>query len=395
MLPTSSTAGPAPARAAEGAPAAVPRTWDLFCRVIDNFGDIGVCWRLAADLGARGQRVRLWVDDRSALAWMAPAGAEGVEVRDWREPLPDAEPGDVVVEAFACDPPASFVAAMARRQPAPVWLNLEYLSAEPWVERCHGLPSPQWQGPAAGLSKWFFHPGFTAATGGLLREPGLLAQRAAFDSRAWRHKLGLATEPEERLVTLFSYANPALPALLQALAAHPTLLALTPGPATAQVRALPLPPGLRAVELPWLAQPEYDRLLWCADLNFVRGEDSLVRALWAGVPFVWQLYPQHDGAHGPKAEAFASRWREDAAPQAPLPAAVEALIRAWNGLAPADLDTFHAALQTLQRSPVAPGAAWPAAARAFAQHQAGYPDLATRLLQFVSRRALAARGSTV
>jgi hypothetical protein len=113
------------------------------------------------------------------------------------------------------------------------------------------------------------------------------------------------------------------------------------------------------------------------------------------VPFVWQLYPQHDGAHGPKAEAFASHWREDAAPQAPLPAAVEALIRAWNGLAPADLDTFHAALQTLQRSPVAPGAAWPAAARAFAQHQAGYPDLATRLLQFVSRRALAARGSTV
>jgi hypothetical protein len=21
--------------------------WDIFCRVIDNFGDIGVCWRLA------------------------------------------------------------------------------------------------------------------------------------------------------------------------------------------------------------------------------------------------------------------------------------------------------------------------------------------------------------
>lgn len=188
-------AAPAAPRTDPAAPACARRSWDLFCRVIDNYGDIGVCWRLAADLGARGQRVRLWVDDRSALAWMAPSGAEGVEVRDWREPLPDAEPGDVVVEAFACDPPASFVAAMARRQPAPVWINLEYLSAEPWVERCHGLPSPQWQGPAAGLRKWFFHPGFTAATGGLLREPGLLAQRAAFDAPAWRHELGLATRP--------------------------------------------------------------------------------------------------------------------------------------------------------------------------------------------------------
>ena len=30
--------------------------WDLFCRVIDNHGDLGVCWRLARDLAARGER---------------------------------------------------------------------------------------------------------------------------------------------------------------------------------------------------------------------------------------------------------------------------------------------------------------------------------------------------
>ena len=402
MLPTASPAGPASARAAAGAPAAVPRTWDLFCRVIDNFGDIGVCWRLAADLGARGQRVRLWVDDRSALAWMAPQGAAGVQVLDWREPLPDAAPGDVVIEAFACDPPPAFVAAMARRRPAPVWINLEYLSAERWVERCHGLPSPQWHGPAAGLTKWFFHPGFTPATGGLLREPGLLQQRAAFDAVAWRGRLGLATGSGERLVTLFCYANAALPALLQALAAEPTLLALTPGPATAQVRALPrpLPPGLRVVELPWLPQPDYDRLLWCADLNFVRGEDSLVRALWAGAPFAWQLYPQHDGAQGPKTRAFLDRWREDVASQAPLPVAVEALLAAWNGLAPAGVDAFDAGLQTLRAPQPAPGeparpAPWPAAARAFALRQAALPDLTRQLLDFVDQRAPAALEPTV
>jgi uncharacterized repeat protein (TIGR03837 family) len=146
-----------------------PRRWDLFCRVVDNFGDAGVCWRLARDLAARGARVRLVIDDASPLAWMAPAGAPGVEVLPWPGP---AEPAEVVIEAFGCDPPPDFVAAMARRQPAPVWINLEYLSAEAYVERSHGLPSPQLNG----LTKWFYYPGFTPRTGGLLREPDLMAR---------------------------------------------------------------------------------------------------------------------------------------------------------------------------------------------------------------------------
>ena len=152
--------------------------WDLFCRVVDNHGDLGVCWRLAADLGSRGETVRLWVDDASALAWMAPQGATGVELRAWPEAEDEPEPGDVVIEAFGCDPPASFVARMATRARAPVWINLEYLSAEPYVARSHGLPSPQ----RNGLVKWFFYPGFDAHSGGLLRERDLLAQREAFDA---------------------------------------------------------------------------------------------------------------------------------------------------------------------------------------------------------------------
>ena len=143
--------------------------WDLFCRVIDNFGDIGVCWRLAAELGRRGQQVRLWTDDTAALVWMAPGalqgGTRGVQVIGWTDPAPDLRPGEVVVEAFGCAPPDRFVARMAAARPAPVWINLEYLSAEPYVERSHGLVSPQFAGPGAGLQKWFFYPGFSAATG--------------------------------------------------------------------------------------------------------------------------------------------------------------------------------------------------------------------------------------
>ena len=345
--------------------------WDLFCRVIDNHGDLGVCWRLARDLSARGQRVRLWVDDPGALHWMAPGGAPGVEVRRWdRGPL-EVEPGAVVVEAFGCDPPMVFIARMAQQPAPPVWINLEYLSAEAYVERSHRLPSPQGVGPGRGLTKWFFYPGFTPVTGGLLREPGLLAEREAFDRDAWLAARGLAARPGERIASLFCYDNPALPALLQTLGSAPTLLLVAPGAAQRQVRACRVPPALRVVELPWLTQPDYDRLLWASDLNCVRGEDSFVRAQWAGAPFVWQIYPQHDGAHAPKLEAFLDRFLAGADPDDN--AAIRSFWRGWNGLAP-----WPDRLPEPSR--------WQDLCRNWRRQLAAQPDLVTQLLGFVAEK---------
>ena len=141
-------------------PASLPQHWDIFCRVIDNHGDLGVCWRLCGDLAARGVHVRLWVDDASALAWMAPEGHAGVELRAWpaAAELQGVTPGEVVVEAFGCELPTGFVARMAQLASSPRWINLEYLSAEDYVERSHGLPSPQFSGPGRGLIKHFFYP---------------------------------------------------------------------------------------------------------------------------------------------------------------------------------------------------------------------------------------------
>ena len=344
------------------------RQWDLFCRVVDNLGDVGVCWRLARDLASRGEQVRLVIDDPSALAWMAPGGAPGVQVLPWPGP---AAPRDVVIEAFGCDPPPAFVEAMVRRNPAPVWINLEYLSAEAYVDRSHGLPSPQ----RNGLVKWFYFPGFTARTGGLLRETGLMAARAAFDGPAWLAGRGIAAQPGERVVSLFCYDNPAVPALLATLAHEPTLLLLTPGPAQRQVRTAP--PGVRLVHLPWLTQPDFDRLLWACELNFVRGEDSLVRAVWAGAPFVWQAYPQHDGAPAAKVQALLATMA--AAPD------VAALWRAWNGIGDAAGATGRAALPALPA--LRP---WRDAVGAWRQSLLGQADLATALLDFTLGKA---RGS--
>lgn len=343
-------------------PATAP--WDLFCRVIDNYGDAGVCWRLAAQLASRGIPVRLWIDDPAPLAWMAPQGAPGVTVLPWREPF-DGQghaPGAVWIEAFGCELPEAFVAA---RQADPVWINLEYLSAEGFVERQHGLPSPVMSGPGRGLTKWFYYPGFTARTGGLLREDDLAERQAAFDPAAWRAAQGLPSPADARWTTLFCYEPAALPPLM---ASADTQWLVTAGRATAASAGLPLAPGARRHALPHLDQRGFDELLWASDLNFVRGEDSLVRALWAGKPLVWQIYPQHDGAHHAKLEAFLD-WLD-------APADLRDAHRRWNGLDPRPLAW--------------PGwravDAWGETVRAARERLRARDDLATQLTGFVATK---------
>lgn len=339
--------------------------WDLFCRVVDNFGDVGVCWRLAAGLAARGESVRLWIDDASALTWMAPRGTEGVQPLLWAD-AEHAEPADTVIEAFGCDPPSAFIARMARRTAAPVWINLEYLSAEAYVERSHGLQSPQLSGPGAGLNKWFFYPGFNARTGGLLR-----GTSAPPCPEHWLAQHGWARQAQEQVVVLFCYDTTALPDLLQQLAAQPTLLLAAPGPAQQALSQIRPPTGVRTIALPWLAQTEFDQLLHCTDLNLVRGEDSFVQAQWPGVPFIWQLYPQADGAHAAKLEAFLDRFLS-LTEFVDGPALRQAW-RAWNGLG-----------AWPERLP--PRAAWQQAATAWRDSLRRQPDLITQLQSFVAER---------
>lgn len=331
--------------------------WDIFCRVVDNYGDIGTCWRLAQQLADEHQAdVRLWVDKLESFHRLCPSASitaavqrvGPVEIRHWLPDFPNVDVADVVIEAFACEIPLSYVTAMTQRSVPPIWINLEYLSAEAWVEDCHRLPSPQSRSP---LKKYFFFPGFTSRTGGLLRERGLLAARSAFDSSAataFLQNLGIAigdnqssTESDDELrVSLFCYDNQALPGLLQTFAEGPaaTRLLAMPGPATDQVANWlgqkfatdePLRRGsLIAHAVPFLSQSDYDRLLWSCDVNFVRGEDSFVRAQWAEQPFVWQIYPQTENTHLVKLDAFLTRFLCDFKDSQ----VVRRCYDAWNGI---------------------------------------------------------------
>jgi uncharacterized repeat protein (TIGR03837 family) len=232
------------------------------------------------------------------------------------------------------------------------------------------LPSPVMAGPAKGLTKWFFYPGFTPRTGGLLREPSMDAD--------WRNAPTAehATRPSSTRalrISLFCYEPPALPAWLQGLSQgrHLTHLWVAAGRSQTAVRRC-LPSGhrhgaaLNLRHLPYLTQAGYDGLLRHADLNFVRGEDSLVRALWAGRPLVWHIYPQDDGAHHDKLEAFLSLSQ--------APDSLKDYHRRWNADQPQPLPELTPQLLCSWRD-------W---AQALRQRLLAQPDLTTQLIAFVA-----------
>jgi uncharacterized repeat protein (TIGR03837 family) len=348
----------------------VPASCDIFCNVIDNYGDIGVSWRLARQLANEfNLDVRLFVDDLQSFARLCPEAdaalesqhCRGVEVKQWGDDFSVVQPADLVIDAFGCTLPPGYLAAMTAQT---VWINLEYLSAEDWVEGCHKLPSPK-----PPLTRYFFFPGFTEKTGGLLLEQDLLQRRDAFLSdpvrqQAFWRSIGMVMPAADPLkISMFAYENDALAALFDVWASgDQTVLCLVPeGRILPQVRhyfaGRDIPRSdedvgmnpdlqhysrgnLRVRILPFAPQERYDELLWACDINFVRGEDSCVRAQWAGKPFVWQIYPQHDAVHWDKLQAFLNLYDRTLDPAACR--AMQGLWHMWNGGAENAVEVWRA-----------------------------------------------------
>jgi uncharacterized repeat protein (TIGR03837 family) len=387
--------------------------WDIFCRVVDNYGDVGFSWRLARQVAREhGKRVRLWLDDLTVLAKLRPEidpardtqKVEEVEVARIREPFALDRVADVVIETFGCDPPGSYVAAMAGRSAKPRWVNLEYLSAEDWVEASHALPSPN---PRLPLTKHYFFPGFSAKTGGLLREGSLLGRRDAFQqdrgaqAAFWKGLVGRLPPEGALKVSLFGYAGAPFESLVRSCAQSPgpVWLVAPEGAAATALGGLKLPApndirsgsrdGNRRREIavfpvPFLAQDRYDQLLWACDVNFVRGEDSFVRAQWAARPFVWQVYPQDEGAHWVKLSAFLARYT--ATLNRAQAAAVTSLWEAWNrGGEPRSGENAGRGIPEAWAAFIARRETLEAHAKAWSEALASRRDLAAALVDFTDK----------
>lgn len=375
----------------------MPPSWDIFCRVVDNYGDAAVCWRLARELAAgHAPAVRLWIDDLESLRRLNPAVSsvdrqtvDGVEVCCWTAEFPATPPAEVVIEAFGCGIPDRYAEAMVSAAPPPVWIVLEYLSAEPWVPDHHGLPSPH---PRYPLERFFFFPGFVKGTGGLLREADVFARRDSFGAAqrdAFWHSVGHAPPPPDALVaSVFAYESAPLADLLSGwehggcriVAALPDSQIVPAALSYFGADRVPSDRILRrgALELrilPFVPQSRYDELLWSCDCNFVRGEESFVRAQWAARPFVWHIYPQRERAHWRKLEAFLDLYC-DALPN-DTARAVSDLMRVWNridagGVSPAVAwDAFVTQRATLDDH-----------GRQWAERLAAVGDLAENLARF-------------
>ncbi len=368
--------------------------WDIFCSVVDNYGDIGVTWRLARQLVAeQACDVRLWVDDLRAFERMCPEidvqqgqqWQEGVDVRHWPAEWQGASAADVVIAAFACQLPPDYMEAMAVRERAPLWMNLDYLSAEDWVVGCHRLPSVKFKG----VQKYFFFPGFRPGTGGLLRETGLVERRRAFQQddaaqRKFLQSLGVCPIEGARLISLFAYENAGLARWLDVLSTdgNATHLLVPEGRILADVGrwlgvdglaagAVHQRDALTVQVLPFVRQEQYDHLLWCCDFNAVRGEDSFVRAQWAGRPLLWHIYRQDEDIHLDKLDAFLDLYTAALSPAAK--AALVGLWQVWNS--PGDMAQSWKML--LEH--------WPELnqhAENWCLEQALQADLATALVQF-------------
>lgn len=369
-------------------------TWDIFCTVVDNYGDIGVAWRLARQLlAAQAQTtVRLWVDDLACFGKLCPAigltetrqTIDGVEIiHTASAPHLALTPAELVLTLFCATPPAAYLTAMVAAKRKPLWIHLEYLSAEDWIDTVHGQASPH---PFLPLTRFFFCPGFSEQSGGILGPGGALPSFSDADVSLFWQKLELPVPAENAcVISLFSYENPAIAELLALWTQSPVpIFCLVPEgkivPDLCRYFARPLACGeiiqrgaLSLQILPFSTQDQYDRLLAVCDLNIVRGEDSFVRAQWAARPFIWHIYPQKKQAHWVKLNAFLQRYSADLPPE--TRDTVYALHEAWNrgkGLAAAwPLFYTQAAL-------------WRMHAQQWRQHLLAKEDLVTRLLRFVS-----------
>ena len=356
--------------------------WDIFCRVVDNFGDIGVSWRLARQLAEEHDvNIRLWVDDITLARRFAGDGHASVMLMHWTKASVFSQATEVVIETFSCGLPETYQQAMS---PQTIWLNIDYLSAEEWVQGFHGKPSPQ----ANGCTRYFFYPGFNEQTGGLLREqflPALALQANQAQAAGWHH-VGLKSMPEAINVSLFCYAHAPIKVLLDCLATSSQPVRLIVPDSVAPLVAQALNLGvLEAGEttqhqhctiavIPFFSQVDYDRLLALCDLNFVRGEDSWIRAIWAARPMIWLPYEQSEQTHLEKLEAFLQHYLASAADELKVP--LKSLMLAW---ATGEWSAEHWQMFISHLDSIAQHA------QRYASQLSQQPDLATNLVIFIEK----------
>ena len=306
---------------------------DIFCEIIDNFGDIGVVYRISKELKKIFQNVRI----RIVLNRLEEFKAINKKVKDTdyqeidglicvtekyvKENIETFGVSDVFIEAFGCNVPEEYV--KQAKENSKLWINLEYLSGEKWIEDFHLCESLI---DSKTLKKIFFMPGFSEKSGGVIIDSGFLERmKYGKENRdeVFKKYFPNIDLKDKFIGTVFSYEKN-FENLLETLKNYEkeTVLLLM-GEKTQKSFSEILKKNLTEdygnivkygkitmIYSDFFSQEEYEEIISASDFNFTRGEDSFVRGIILGKPFMWHIYLQEEKAHMDKIKAFTERFKE-------------------------------------------------------------------------------------
>lgn len=278
----------------------------VLCKVVDNFGDIGVVWRLCCQLSNQikkenfTSKINLIVDDLASFNKICNSVdsnksfqiVENINIFNWNDEKlcydefskNDGENLSVILEVFQCGRPLWMEKILFEEK-----LNrtvqiimIDYLTAEKYAEDFHCLQSLT---RSSKVQKVNFMPGFTNKTGGLI-----------IDSE-WEH---FCDYKNNKTLLCFTYDRN-WDALANACKKSNYIekVLIAPGKGFESLKKsfysnFIKDSNLKIEELSFMNQNEWDKMLKNCGVLFIRGEESMSRACLSGIPFVWHAYPQSD-----------------------------------------------------------------------------------------------------
>ena len=281
---------------------------DIFCQVIDNYGDVGVAYRLAREFKRvyPNKKLRFVINQIEELNLIRKS--EDIEIILYKDISKIENSADLIIESFGCEIPKEYMDKALKK--SKLIINLEYFSAEKWVDDFHLQESFL----GGNLKKYFFIPGLSEKSGGILLDNEFLERKKKVEANKeyYLKKFGIK-EKYDLIGSVFSYEKNfgSLIEELKKLGKKIILLMLSEKTQKNFIKYFDNGNNydkIKFVKLPFFTYDKYEELLALCDFNLVRGEDSFVRALLLGKPFLWHIYPQDENTHIKKLESFLEKY---------------------------------------------------------------------------------------
>ena len=281
---------------------------DIFCEVIDNYGDVGVAYRLAREFKRiyPHKRLRFFINKTEEINLIKKSN--DIEIITYKDIFKVENSADLIIETFACEIPKEYMDKALRS--SKLIINLEYFSAEDWVDDFHLQESFL----GGSLKKYFFIPGLSKKSGGILLDNEFLERKKQVEeNREYYLEKFEIKEKYDLIGSVFSYEKnfDSLIKELKKLDKKVLLLVLSEKTQKNFIKYFDNSNNydkIKAVKLPFFTYDKYEELLSLCDFNLVRGEDSFVRALLLGKPFLWHIYPQEENTHIQKLNSFLEKY---------------------------------------------------------------------------------------